>query len=181
MWNRWGAGLDETGAGGAGRERLTRPLPHPRVAAWKACLLMFVTGLTIGCYVYVPVATTPVPGEQLALDINDQGRVGLGERIGAAASKVEGTVQANTDSAYQLRVTSVSYMNGQSNPWTGEALSVRKDFVSGVRERKFSRGRTFFTAAAIVGTAAAFIISRNIFGGGSIPIEPPPPPPGGGS
>jgi hypothetical protein len=153
--NGWGAGLSEAGARGV-----------------KACLLAFLTGVASGCYVYVPVATTPEPGMQVAFNLNDQGRVGLGQSIGAAASKVEGTIQSNTDSAYQLRVTAVSYMNGQSNPWTGEPLMLRKDFVRDMLERKYSRNRSFLTGALVVGTAAVFIISRSLLGSGSNPREP---------
>jgi hypothetical protein len=70
-------------------------------------------------------------------------------------------------------------MNGQSNPWTGEQLTVRKDYIGFTRERRYSRSRSYLTAAATVGLAAAFIFSRSLLGFGSTPREPgggePPP------
>jgi hypothetical protein len=133
----------------------------------RACVLGFLAGVTTGCYVYTPVASPPVPGEQLLLSLNDQGRVGLGQSIGSAASQVGGVLQPATDSAYSLKVVSVSYLNGQRNKWSGEPLVVSRGFVREVKLRQFSKSRSFLATAAVVGGSLLFIATRSILGGGS--------------
>jgi hypothetical protein len=124
-------------------------------------------GVTTGCYVYTPVAVPPAPGSRLLLELNDRGRVGLGGSIGSSAKSVEGLLQAQTDSAYSLKVVAVSYLNGQTNQWTGEQLVVSRDFVRDVTSRQYSRSRTFLAAAAIVAGTVLLIVTRSIIGGGS--------------
>jgi hypothetical protein len=61
----------------------------------------------------------------------------------------------------------VSYLNGQRNQWSGEPLSVSRDFVRDVRTRQFSKSRTVLTAGSIVGAAVLFIVTRGLVGSGS--------------
>lgn len=130
-------------------------------------LLSFASGLIQGCYVYTPVMGRPAPTAYVALDITDRGRVGLGDLIGPAATRVEGVLQSETDSVYALNVASVGYLNGQSNRWSGEPLTVRKDFIGNVRERKFSRGRTALATGTGIGGVLFFALTRGLFGFGS--------------
>jgi hypothetical protein len=115
------------------------------------------------------------------LELNDRGRVGMGESVGTAARAIEGTLRTDPDSVYALTVESVLYLNGQTNRWTGEAVNVQKDFVGTLRERHFSRSRTFLTAAGIVGGAIALIATRGLLGGGNTDRDPSPPEPGPGT
>ena len=124
-------------------------------------------GVSTGCYVYTPVAAPPAPGSRLLLELNDRGRVGLGGSIGPSASSVEGMLQADADSAYSLKVVSVSYLNGQRNTWSGEPIVVSRDFVRDVRSRQFSRTRTVLAAGALVVGTVLFIVTRGLIGGGS--------------
>jgi len=133
----------------------------------RACVLGFLTGVTTGCYAYTPVASPPAPGQQVLLELNDQGRVGLGPSIGSASSQVEGVLQPGMDSAYSLKVVSVSYLNGQRNKWSGEPLVVSRGFVRDVKLRQFSRSRSALTTAAVVGGSILFILTRSVLGGGS--------------
>lgn len=135
-------------------------------AVGRVSLVAFLLGVG-GCYVYPPVVTTPAPGAELRLDLDDRGRAGLGNLIGPAAASVQGVLQNGSDSAFALKVTSVTYMNGQSNKWTGERLVVPKAFVISMRERKFSRSRTWLTSAGIVGVVGGFIVSRALRGTGT--------------
>ena len=134
-----------------------------RGGVWLVASLLGVGG----CYVYPPVETVPTPGTDVRLDLDDRGRAGLGGLIGSSAASIEGVLQTNPDSAYQLRVTSVVYTNGQSNRWNGERLTVPTVFVVNARERKFSRSRTYLTAAGVVVGLGAFIASRGLLGSGS--------------
>jgi hypothetical protein len=101
------------------------------------------------------------------LELNDRGRVALGNSIGPTGGIVEGTVQSNSDSAYSLLVNRVEYLNGQWNAWNGEPLVVPKEFVGNARERTFSASRSWLAAGAVALAAVAFISSRHLLGFGS--------------
>jgi hypothetical protein len=133
---------------------------------------MFLSGVASGCYVNTPIVATPVPGATLDLELNDRGRVGLGESVGPAATTVEGMLQSQTDSSYMIRVSSVGYVNGQSNKWNGEALTVQKAFVKDVSVRKFSRGRSLVAAGILTAGVLVFALSRNLLGGGNTDRDP---------
>ena len=132
-----------------------------------AGLMAFLLGVSNGCYTYAPVAAAPSPGEQLRFELNDQGRVGLGQAVGPSAEALEGVLAANQDSAYSVRVVSVTYRNGQSNRWSGEPLLVSKQFVQNVTERKFSRSRTFIAVAGVTAGVVLLMVSRGLIGGGT--------------
>lgn len=102
----------------------------------------------------------------------------MGESIGGSARSIEGTLRADPDSTYALQVESVQYLNGQTNRWTGESVNVSRHFVGMVKERQFSRGRTFVAAAGIVGGTILLIATRGLIGSGSTGRDPGPP--GGG-
>ena len=136
-------------------------------------------GVTSGCYIYAPAPANPAPGTRVLLELNDRGRVGLGNSIGPNGGIVEGMVQSNTDSVYSLRVDRVEYLNGQSNRWNGEPLVMPKEFVGNARERMFSASRTWLAAGAVTLAAVAFISTRQLLGFGSEPKGPGSPPPKG--
>jgi hypothetical protein len=134
---------------------------------WSGCLLAFLLGVASGCYEYGPAPATAAPGTRLLLELNDRGRVGLGNSIGPTGGVVEGTLQATSDTAYSLLVNRVQYMNGQSNAWNGERLLVPKEFVGNARERTYSASRTWLVVGAVTLAAIAFISSRQLLGSGS--------------
>ena len=133
----------------------------------KKFSVVLLLAMCSACYVYPPVETVPAPGTDLRLDLDDRGRAGLGSLIGPSAASVEGVLQTNPDSAYQLKVTSVMYLNGQSNKWNGEKLTVPTTFVVNTRQRKFSASRTYLTTAGVIAGLGAFIASRGLIGSGS--------------
>lgn len=145
---------------------------------FRGLLFAFLLGVTQGCYVYPAVTTAPAPGRQLRFELNDRGRVGLGESIGSSAAQLEGVLQSDTDSAYSVKVLSVTYLNGQTNRWNAEPLLVPKTFVRDVKQREFSRSRSFLTAAAAVGGAVLLVITRGLLGSGTPDTDKGPP--GGG-
>ena len=144
-----------------------------------ACLSVFLLGFTSGCYTFTPVLVSPAPGAQLVLGLNDQGRVTLGQSVGPAAQTIEGTLQANNDSAYVIAVSSVRYFNGGTNVWSGEPLTVSRTFVQEAQERRFSRSKTALAAAVAAATALSFILTRSLFGSSSPDKTPNPGPPQG--
>jgi hypothetical protein len=115
-----------------------------------------------GCYTTVPVETVPPAGTPVVLTLNDRGRVALGNTVGASATQIEGALDAQTDSGYAVKVSSVVYMNGQNNKWTNERLTIQSDLVRELRVRKFSRSRTALLSGGTVAAAVALIVTRNL-------------------
>jgi hypothetical protein len=120
-----------------------------------------------GCYTYAPVATAPEPGRTVSFALTDAGRVALGASVGPEARVLEGEIAALADAGYLLRMRSVQYVNGQTTQWSGEQLTVARQHVTNLRERRFSRKRTIALVAASVGGVVAFIASRGLLGIGS--------------
>ncbi|HEY3113651.1 MAG TPA: hypothetical protein VGJ62_08205 [Gemmatimonadaceae bacterium] len=142
-------------------------------------LLVFLMGVSSGCYNYTPLAPSPAPGTDLVLGLNDQGRVALGQNVGPAAQTIEGSLQSRSDSGYVIAVSSVSYFNGQSNRWSGEPLTINASLIQDAKERRFSRSRTAFVIAAAAAAITAFAASRGLFANGGPDKQTPNPPPTG--
>jgi hypothetical protein len=123
--------------------------------------------LLSGCYVYRPVQGMPSSGMQVALDLNDRGRVALSDSVGPSADRIEGEVQSIADSTLVVRVASVRYTNGATHRWTSEPLSIRADLVRDVREKRLSRARTWAIAGASTATLVILALSVDLLGFGS--------------
>lgn len=160
------------------------PAHRPRVArrvgrAWAAVLLTATSTLG-GCYSHAPVVGVPAPGSTVVLDLTDRGRVALSDSVGPSANRIEGvTAAGSSDSSYALRVSAVQFLNGQTNRWNGEPLTVRADLVGRAQERRFSRGRTVALGAAILAAIVTVIVSTDLFVAGDSVPDPRPTPPDG--
>jgi hypothetical protein len=132
----------------------------------KILLSIAGTALLVGCYTLQPTSTAPQPGNEIALDINDVGRVGLGGPMGPSIRQVEGRLVSKNDSDYVLAVTDVHLLDGGDQVWHGESVHVKSDYVSSVYERKFSMARSVALGAAGVGVVAA-IATTSLVGLGS--------------
>lgn len=145
-----------------------------RLGEWVSVLV--VPGLLAACYSYRPVTTTPTPDTHLALVLNDQGRVGAGNYVGPATTRVEGTLVQATDTGYLLRVSAVQGISGKRQRWTGETVTLRRDYVADVLERRFSPGRTVVAVLGFAGTTVALVVTQGlgVLGGGDETRRPPP-------
>ena len=140
----------------------------------RACVAAFLVGVSTGCYSYVPAPAGPMPGMDVAVRVNDRGRVALADSIGPSVDRIEGSVQSSSDSTLYLRITSVQYINGQSTRWGREPLAIRSDFMGDIRQKQFSRSRTMALAGAAVAGLVALIVSRELVGGGNVRGDTPP-------
>jgi hypothetical protein len=138
---------------------------------------------TLGCYTYVPSQASYLqPGKDVAIEINDLGRVNLSPQIGAEVAQLAGILEQQTGTDYSIRISELTYLNGRTAVWSGEPLTIRQDYVKSVLEKKLSRRKTavaFLAGAGIVGGAIAantLIVGGNGSGGDN----KPPPPPGTG-
>lgn len=156
------------------------PLAPQRGRRGRAWLFFAGVGLTCvlqACYSFAPVTGLPSADTYLVLDINDRGRVELGEAIGPSASSVAGRLVFVDDTLYQLSVAQVTYANRQSNQWSGERVSIRRELVSRARERRFSRGRTALAAGSAIVAIGLLIANTDLIRGGTPEREPPVVPP----
>jgi len=136
--------------------------------------------LATGCYSYTPIASTPAPSIELAVDLTDRGRVHAAPDIGSAVTRVEGSLIDVNDTAYVLAVRSVMGVSGGRTRWGGERVALPRDYVARTFERRFSRSRTTLVVTGVIAAVGAFFLSKDLlgFGGGSASSEPDP---GGGN
>jgi hypothetical protein len=151
-----------------------------RTVALSAALLL--SGVLNGCYEFVPAQTdVMVPGKPIALEINDQGRVGLGNVIGAEVRRLSGTLVTQSDQEYEMRVTELTFLNDRTSRWSGEEVKVPKQYARTVFEQRLSRGRTVMATLISAGLIVGGILTSSLSGrsGNEGGVgKPPPPPPG---
>lgn len=103
----------------------------------------------------------------MVFDLNDRARVALADRIGPAATTIEGELTDRTDTTYSFRIASVRYVNGQENRWSGEPFTLSTNFISQSWQRDFSRARTIGLGLAALAGLALLIAGVNLVGGGA--------------
>ncbi len=131
-------------------------------AMQRFALVPFLASIALGCYTLQPIRTTsPILGSEIGLDLNDAGRVALGGTMGPEIGQIEGRLVRMDSSGYLLSVSTVHFLRGGEQVWTGERVSVKTDYVSSVTERKLSKGRTAILSAAGI-AAVAIIVTRAI-------------------
>ena len=147
----------------------------------SASLRAFVSALTAsllsGCYEYVPMQSVSAASPRVEVLVTDRGRVELAPQLGPGVLSFEGILEQRKDSSYTVHVAEVTYLNRQTNQWSGESITVANSAVRDVRVRRLSRGRTFAVVAAAVGAGVVFVITRSVLGSGSGGDGSTPPPP----
>jgi hypothetical protein len=133
-----------------------------------------------GCYSYRTIpAETANPGTEVALLVNDAGRVALGERIGPGALRIAGRVAEHSDSGFVVQVSEISYVDNRRAKWGGEPVLVPVQYVGGVTEKRFNKGRTWLTAGIASAALLAIALGADLIGGGSGAGDTKVPPGGG--
>ena len=126
------------------------------------------SGCTLGCYTYVPSQASYLqPGREVALDINDLGRVNLNAQIGAEVARIAGILQQQTGTDYTMKVSELTYLNGRTAMWSGEPVTIRSDYVRSVLERKISPGKTAAAVVASAGVIGGAIAAHTLITGGN--------------
>jgi hypothetical protein len=130
------------------------------------------------CYEYRPIETqTPPAGEEVALQITDQGRVSLSQRFGPGLAEIQGRMVSMQGSEYVINVYRVAQIGGETAAWSGESTRIDRSFVGSVKGRQISGLRTTLFAV-VAGAAGYYLVSRTLGGSfsGGHDDEPPPPP-----
>jgi len=136
---------------------------------------LLTSALLAGCYTLQPTGgIAPEIGDELALDINDVGRVGLGGSMGPEIAQVEGKLISRENAEYLVAVNAIHTLRGGDQVWTGEQVHIKSEYVTSVYQRHFSKARTV-TLGAIGVAAVVYILTRSLVGSGTEdPVTPPP-------
>ncbi len=114
-----------------------------------------------GCYYYEPLATpAPRPGAYLSLALTDSGTMHFWPYLGPDVGAVRGHLLGSDERAFTLSVLAVELRHGSDLYWKGETVSLQREFVAQLRERRLSTGRTVLTLG---GSVAAFLAAVTIF------------------
>src|SRR5690348_9210428 len=109
----------------------------------------------------------------MAFEVNDAGRLALGGQMGPEIAHIEGTLMSKESDSYEISVSSIKLIRGGSQVWSGEKVSIKKEFVSQTFERKFSKGRTIAMSAVFVVSVYVIATKLNLFGLGKGGDEDP--------
>ena len=134
-----------------------------------------LSGLLGACYSYRLVPATEIqPATRVAVVLSDYGRLEASKQIGPQAARVEGAVLSTNDSAYLLSVSGVKPISGSWVRWSGEPVTMRRDYVAFTYERRPSRSRTLLLIGGATFTLLTVMVNFDIlgFGGLDIPLIP---------
>ena len=130
--------------------------------------------LLCGCYVNVPLATTPEPGARVHVDLTDRGSVELAQYLGPRVASVDGRLVTSDDSVVSVSVSQGVMQSGDEQLWKGESVAIPREAIASVQGRKISFWRSGIIGGAVA--AAAFLIGSQAGGssGGGKTGGPPP-------
>lgn len=127
-----------------------------------------LAALLTGCSKLEPVqGPAPVPGTQMAYDINDVGRVALGGAMGPEIARVEGQLLGTEDGTYLVSVSGINFLRGGFQSWSGEMVRLRPEYIGNQYKRKVSTGRSIAMGTIAVGGFAAFMLGRSLAADGN--------------
>lgn len=125
----------------------------------RRIIATFVVALHVlctGCYAYAPVQTTPQPGAQVALEVTDEGRVALSEKIGPGVVRLEGTLAGVEGDALLVDASAVRQVRGYISDLGGVRVTLPRQFVTRMDERRLSRSRTALVIGGVVAVVVGF-------------------------
>jgi hypothetical protein len=128
-----------------------------RLTAGSALALQL---LTTACYAYSPVETTPQAGAQVALEVTDEGRVALSDKIGPGVVRLEGTLAGTEGDELLVDASAVRQVRGYITDLGGLRVRLPRRYVTRMDERRLSRTRSLLVVGGVVAVVAAFFTAK---------------------
>ena len=144
---------------------------------WRRQVAVMVGVLHFGtaCYTYVPVKTTPTNGSLVALEVTDEGRVALNEKIGPGVVRLEGTLAGVEGDELLVDASAATQLRGYVSELGGVRVRLPQRYVTRMDQRQLSKSRTALVIGGLVAVVAAFFATK--ISGRSTPSDEDP---GGG-
>jgi hypothetical protein len=115
---------------------------------------------TTGCFRYVAVAPEVVPTDrELRTELTDAASRSLAPRLGEDVIAVNGRVHAYDTTSVVIAVTGTVQRSGVEQEWRGERVTLAREQVARLSERRFDRRRSLLLGAVLVGGAAALAVA----------------------
>ena len=131
----------------------------------RATVVLVFAQAVGGCYSMAPIeGATPAPGNDVRLQLSDQGSVQLAPLIGPRIGAIDGRAMESSDSALVVAVQAVVAQSGRSMAWSMERLSVPRSAVSHVSTRKLDTRKTWIAAGL---TVLGALVVGSVFGLGN--------------
>jgi hypothetical protein len=135
--------------------------------------------LSVGCYTYRPLgsvdAVMPAPGTQVEARLTTAGAAALANQVGPDVLLLDGTLIAADSNGLTLKMTRSESARHISSEWRGEQVTVPRDDIASVGQRKLSVGATALLGGLAGGgvvAAAALLGSGTASGVASPPTSP---------
>jgi hypothetical protein len=129
------------------------------------CLLLGTTAmLAMGCYTAEPVVTATQPGQELVVQITDAGSAQLAHYVGPGVSVINGRFMNAAGDTLKMAVSSTETRAGDVHFWKGEEISLTKNLVATLSEKKLSPVRSVLATGVALAAAALLKVG---FGGSS--------------
>jgi len=112
----------------------------------------------VACYTLVPRPgnTMPTPGSRIALDLNDAGRAAMGGLMGPEIAQIEGRLVGSEGTTLDVAVLAVRLLRGGEQVWKGERVTLRREYITTMYDKQFSKGRTAIASAVGIGVITYF-------------------------
>lgn len=140
-------------------------------------VVLAAIALVSGCYSYRQAgpadAVAPATGNHIQVRLTQQGAVSLAPQIGPQAVMVDGDVLSATPDSLTLAVRSVEDARHITTDWKGEQVTIPRDAIASMGERRLAVGATALIGGLAVGSviAAAELFSGS--GASSQTVTPP--------
>ena len=129
---------------------------------WRrpVAIVVGVLHLCTACYSYVPVRSTPTPGTQVALEVTDEGRVALNDKIGPGVVRLEGTLAGVEGDEILVDANAAKQIQGYISELGGVRVRLPQRYVTRMDQRQLSRKKTLLVVGGIVAVVATFFATK---------------------
>lgn len=137
---------------------------------FQGCIAISLLVSATGCYYYQPLETpVPAPGTYMQVLLTDSGTSHFWGYLGPDVGQVRGRLISADGQALALSVQSVEQRHGQILSWKGEPVTLGREYVATVQERRVSKGRIALLAGgSVVGfIATVTALTQLVAGGGN--------------